>query len=72
MRRAISVVVVSVFALVFMHGAWAIRLVNPVFSRYLGVGLPGGPGLDRRSQDEATMTEMCRYISEAVHPSPRR
>ena len=43
MRRAISALVVSVFALVFMHGAWAIRLVNPVFSRYLGAGLPGGP-----------------------------
>jgi deazaflavin-dependent oxidoreductase (nitroreductase family) len=28
---------------VFMHGAWALRLVNPVFSRYLAVGLPGGP-----------------------------
>lgn len=29
--------------MVFMHGAWALRLVNPVFSRYLGIGLPGGP-----------------------------
>jgi len=43
MRHAISAVVVSLFAIVFMHGAWALRLVNPVFSRYLGVGLPGGP-----------------------------
>ena len=43
MRHAVSAVVVSMFALVFMHGAWALRLVNPVFSRYLGVGLPGGP-----------------------------
>ena len=38
-----SVVVVSLFAVVFMHGAWALRLVNPVFSRHLGAGLPGGP-----------------------------
>jgi deazaflavin-dependent oxidoreductase (nitroreductase family) len=45
MRHAISAVVVSVFAIVFMHGAWALRLVNPVFSRYLGVGLPGGPNV---------------------------
>jgi len=43
MRHAISVVVVSLFAMVFMHGAWALRLVNPAFSRYLGAGLPGGP-----------------------------
>jgi len=45
MRHAISAVVVSLFAMVFLHGAWAIRLLNPVFSRYLGVGLPGGPNV---------------------------
>ncbi len=45
MRHAISAVVVSLFAVVFMHGAWALRLVNPVFSRYLSVGLPGGPNV---------------------------
>lgn len=28
------------------------------------------PGLDRRAQDEARMTEMCRYISEAVQTRP--
>jgi deazaflavin-dependent oxidoreductase (nitroreductase family) len=43
MRHAISAVVVTLFAIMFIHGAWALRLVNPVFSRYLGVGLPGGP-----------------------------
>jgi deazaflavin-dependent oxidoreductase (nitroreductase family) len=43
MRHAIGSVIVSLFAMVFMHGAWALRLVNPVFSRYLGAGLPGGP-----------------------------
>jgi deazaflavin-dependent oxidoreductase (nitroreductase family) len=43
MRNAVSAVVVSLFAMAFMHGAWALRLVNPVFSRYLGLGLPGGP-----------------------------
>ncbi len=45
MRHAISAVVVSLFAMVFLHGEWAIRLLNPVFSRYLGVGLPGGPNV---------------------------
>ena len=45
MRHAISAVVVSLFAIVFMHAVWAIRLLNPVFSRYLGVGLPGGPNV---------------------------
>jgi deazaflavin-dependent oxidoreductase (nitroreductase family) len=45
MRHAISAVVVSLFAIVFLHGAWAIRLLNPVFSRYLGAGLPGGPNV---------------------------
>jgi deazaflavin-dependent oxidoreductase (nitroreductase family) len=43
MRHAISAVVVTLFAMMFMHGAWALRLVNPVFGRYLGLGLPGGP-----------------------------
>lgn len=33
----------SLFAIVFIHGAWALRLANPIFSWYLGVGLPGGP-----------------------------
>jgi len=45
MRHAVSAVVVSLFALVFMHTAWAIRLLNPAFSRYLGIGLPGGPNV---------------------------
>ncbi|MGZ6294038.1 MAG: nitroreductase family deazaflavin-dependent oxidoreductase [Candidatus Limnocylindrales bacterium] len=45
MRHAISAVVVSLFAILFLHGAWAIRLLNPVFSRYLSVGLPGGPNV---------------------------
>lgn len=45
MRHAIGAAVVSLFALVFMHGAWVLRLVNPVFIRYLGVGLPGGPNV---------------------------
>jgi hypothetical protein len=45
MRQAASAVVVSLFAVVFLHAAWAIRFLNPVFSRYLGVGLPGGPNV---------------------------
>ncbi len=45
MRHAIRAVVVSVFAIVFQHGGWAIRLLNPVFIRYLRVGLPGGPNV---------------------------
>ncbi len=45
MRHAIGSVAVSLFAIVFLHAAWAIRLLNPVFSRYLGVGLPGGPNV---------------------------
>ncbi|MDA8201377.1 MAG: nitroreductase/quinone reductase family protein [Chloroflexi bacterium] len=45
MRHAVGSVIVSLFAMVFMHGAWVLRLVNPVFSRYLGAGLPGGPNV---------------------------
>jgi deazaflavin-dependent oxidoreductase (nitroreductase family) len=45
MRHAISAVVVSMFAVVFLHGAWALRLLNPMFIRYLRVGLPGGPNV---------------------------
>ena len=45
MRHAISALVVSMFAVVFLHGAWALRLLNPVFIRYLRVGLPGGPNV---------------------------
>ena len=61
MRHAISAVVVSLFAIVFMHGAWALRLVNPVFSRYLGVGLPGGPN--------ALLTVRCR-VSGRLYRTP--
>ena len=45
MRNAISAIVVSLFAVVFLHAAWAVRLLNPVFTRYLGVGFPGGPNV---------------------------
>ncbi len=45
MRHAVSAVVVSLFAMVFLHGTWAIRLLNRAFSRYLGLGLPGGPNV---------------------------
>jgi deazaflavin-dependent oxidoreductase (nitroreductase family) len=45
MRHAVSEVVVSLFALVFLHAGWAIRLLNPLFSRYLGAGLPAGPNV---------------------------
>jgi hypothetical protein len=45
MRHAISALVVSMFAVVFLHGAWALRLLNPGFIRYLRVGLPGGPNV---------------------------
>ena len=45
MPHAISALVVSMFAVVFLHGEWALRLLNPVFIRYLRVGLPGGPNV---------------------------
>src|SRR5438045_3901179 len=45
MRHAIGVVFVSLFALVFLHAGWAIRLFNPIFTRYLAVGLHGGPNV---------------------------
>lgn len=45
MRHAIGSVVVALFALVFLHAEWAIRLLNPVFSAYLRIGLPGGPNV---------------------------
>src|ERR1700690_3013332 len=45
MRRAMGAVVVSMFAVVFLHGAWFIRLVNPLFIRYLRAGLQGGPNV---------------------------
>ncbi len=45
MRHAISAVVVSLFAMVFLHGAWAVRMLNPIFRRYLRLGLPGGPNV---------------------------
>jgi deazaflavin-dependent oxidoreductase (nitroreductase family) len=45
MRHAFGAVVVSMFALVFLHGAWLIRLLNPPFVRYLRAGLPGGPNV---------------------------
>jgi deazaflavin-dependent oxidoreductase (nitroreductase family) len=44
-RHSISALVVTLFALVFLHGGWLIRLLNPVFSRYLDLGLPGGPNV---------------------------
>ncbi len=45
MRHAIGAAVVSLFANVFLHGAWLIRLLNPLFIRYLRAGLPGGPNV---------------------------
>jgi deazaflavin-dependent oxidoreductase (nitroreductase family) len=45
MRHAMNAFVVSLFALVFLHGAWAMRLLSPVVGRYLGVGLPGRPNV---------------------------
>jgi deazaflavin-dependent oxidoreductase (nitroreductase family) len=45
MRHVISALVISLFAIVFLHGAWVLRLLNPMFSRYLGVGLPSGPNV---------------------------
>ena len=45
MRHAIGSVVLSAFAIVFMHGTGAIRLLNPLFTRYLAVGLPAGPNV---------------------------
>ena len=45
MRHATSALVVALFALVFLHAAWALRLLNPVFGRYLSLGLPGGPNV---------------------------
>ena len=45
MRHAIGAAVVSVFAIVFLHGGWLIRLLNPLFVRYLAAGLPAGPNV---------------------------
>jgi deazaflavin-dependent oxidoreductase (nitroreductase family) len=44
-RHAIGAVVVAGFAIVFMRASRAIRLLNPVFSRYLAAGLPAGPNV---------------------------
>jgi len=45
MRHAIAAAVVAVFAIVFLHGGWLIRLLNPLFVRYLAAGLPAGPNV---------------------------
>ena len=45
MRYSIGAVVVTLFAAVFLHGSWLIRLLNPLFVRYLRAGLPGGPNV---------------------------
>jgi deazaflavin-dependent oxidoreductase (nitroreductase family) len=45
MRHAIGVAIVSLFAMVFLHGGWLIRLLNPLFIRYLRAGLPAGPNV---------------------------
>lgn len=45
MRHAFGAGIVSLLALVFVHGQWLIRLLNPIFIRYLRVGLPAGPNV---------------------------
>jgi deazaflavin-dependent oxidoreductase (nitroreductase family) len=44
-RHTISSVVVALFALVFLHAPWIIRVLNPVFRPFLRSGLPGGPNI---------------------------
>jgi deazaflavin-dependent oxidoreductase (nitroreductase family) len=43
--HALRSVVLALFALVFLHASWMIRLMNPVFKPYLRTGLPGGPNV---------------------------
>jgi deazaflavin-dependent oxidoreductase (nitroreductase family) len=45
MSHALRALVLAIFATVFLHAPWMIRLMNPVFKRYLGLGLPGGPNV---------------------------
>ncbi len=45
MRHAFAAGIVSLLALVFVHGRRLIRVFNPAFVRYLRVGLPGGPNV---------------------------
>lgn len=40
---ALRVIGVAYFAVVFTRAPWLVRVLNPVFSRVLGAGLPGGP-----------------------------
>ncbi len=75
-RHATGAVLVAGFAIVFMHARWAIRLLNPVFSRYLAAGLPGGPnvlltvrgrssGLSRRTPVAMLRVGDRRYLQAA-------
>jgi hypothetical protein len=43
MSHAIRSIVLTLFAIAFLHAPAVIRLLNPVFKRFLGAGLPGGP-----------------------------
>jgi hypothetical protein len=45
MSHAIRSIVVTLFAVVFLRVPAVIRLLNPVFKRFLGAGLPGGPNV---------------------------
>jgi hypothetical protein len=40
-RHAIGSIVVALFALVFLHGGWAIRLLNPELRRADSVAISG-------------------------------
>ncbi len=62
MRHAFGAVVVSLFAVVFLHGAWLIRLLNPPFIRYLR-SRPSGRTerpADRARPDERAATQSAR------------
>lgn len=45
MSHALRSAIVAVFAIVFLRAPWLVRLLNPVFTRYLALGLPGGPNV---------------------------
>jgi deazaflavin-dependent oxidoreductase (nitroreductase family) len=45
MSHAARSAIVALFAIVFLRAPWLVRLLNPVFQRYLALGLPGGPNV---------------------------
>jgi hypothetical protein len=45
MSHSVRSLVLAIFATVFLHAPWLIRLMNPMFKPYLALGLPGGPNV---------------------------